>query len=203
MIKKALTLPLIIILILTSLAMPALGKLGVGINVGKIEVNEPLLAGGAYDISKISVINTGDETSDYTMDVSFLQDQKDLKPEKSWFRFKPENFELEPGEAKSVSVEIVIPLEAKAGDYFAFIEGKPVPKDKGLSIGVAAAAKFNFTVESSTLFWSIYNRITALLTDYSPFSYILIGLVVLIIIWLILRRYLSFGVKLERKDKDK
>jgi len=197
--KRLITTILIALAFLFILAIPAFGKLGVGINVGRIEVNEPLLAGGSYDISKMSVINTGDETSDYTLDISFLEGQDELKPEKSWFRFKPKEFELEPGESKSVDINILLPLSAEAGNYFALVEAKPVSDDQGLSIGVAAAARFSFSVESSTLFWSIYNRIASLFTDYSPYSYILVGLVLVIIIWLILRRYLSFGVKLEKK----
>lgn len=193
-----------IILVVTLLgSSPAIGKIGVGINIGKIEVNEPLFSGGTYDIAKMTVINTGDETSDYTLDISYLEGQKQLKPEKKWFIFSPVIFSLKPGQAKQVEIKMALPIQTRAGDYFAFVEGRPIPQKKGLSVGVAAAAKLTFSVKSSSLFWSVYNWALSVLAGYSPYSYILIGLALLIMAWLIFRRFFSFSLRLERRDKEK
>ena len=60
--KKIIFLSVIASLILPSLV---LGGVGVGVNLGKIEIDEPLKPGGIYNFPSIGVINTGDEAGDY------------------------------------------------------------------------------------------------------------------------------------------
>ena len=182
-------------------AQPASARLGVGVNVGRIEVNEPLLSGGIYDIATMSVINTGNETSDYGVGVSYRDKQKEMKPPLEWFRFSPERFELKPGRQRAVDISLVIPVDAQAGDYFALVEGHPIAGDKGLNIGIAAASKLNFTVESSSLFWAVANRLTTWFGNNSPLSYIVVGAVLLVTAILIIRRYVRFSFRVERKGK--
>lgn len=189
------------LVLLLAAAHPAWARLGVGVNVGNIEVNEPLLSGGIYDIATMSVINTGNETSDYGLGVSYRDKQKEMKPPKEWFRFSPTRFELKPGRQKPVEISLTIPVNAKAGDYFALVEGHPIAEGKGLNIGIAAATKFNFTVESSSLFWSIINRLTTWFANNSPYSYIVAGVILLAIAIFIIRRNLKLSFKIERKGK--
>ncbi len=190
-----------LLVMLLAAAQPAWARLGVGVNVGNIEVNEPLLSGGIYDIATMSVINTGNETSDYGLGVSYRDKQKEMKPPVEWFRFSPERFELKPGRQKPVEISLIVPVNAKAGDYFALVEGHPIADEKGLNIGIAAAAKINFTVESSSLFWSIVNRLTTWFTNNSPYSYIIAGVSLLAIVILIIRHYIKLSFKIERKGK--
>ncbi len=188
-----------LILIITS--TPALAKVGVGINLGKIKVNQPLYAGGRYSLAKMSVINTGSESGEYKLSISYLEGQKKLKPEAEWFKFSPEIFFLKPGEAKQVEIDILLPLNAEAGQYFAFVEGQPVSKKKGMAIGVAAAAKLTFSVRSSSLFWSIINRLKAIILSTAPYSYILFGLLALVLVLIILRRYVTVSIR--KRDTKK
>ena len=189
------------LVLLLGVAQPAWARLGVGVNVGNIEVNEPLLSGGIYDIATMSVINTGNETSDYGAGVSYRDKQKEMKPPEDWFRFSPARFELKPGRQEPVDISLTIPVNAKAGDYFALVEGHPIAGEKGLNIGIAAAAKLNFTVESSSLFWSIVNRLTTWFANNSPYSYIAAGVILLAIAILVIRRYIKLSFKIERKGK--
>lgn len=183
-------------------ASPALAKVGVGINLGRISVNQPLYAGGIYSLAKMTVINTGTESGNYQVDISYLEGQKQLKPAKNWFRFTPDQFNLKAGEARQVDIKLALPINARSGDYFAFVEGRPAAKKKGLSIGIAAAAKLTFAIKSSTLYWAVFNWITAALTSYAPYSYVLLGLISIAIIWLIIRRYFALSFRLERRGKS-
>ncbi len=198
--KRLVSVTFIVVLLLAA-AQPAWARLGVGVNVGNIEVNEPLLSGGIYDIATMSVINTGNETSDYGVGVSYRDKQKEMKPPEEWFRFSPARFELKPGRQEPVDISLTIPVNAKAGDYFALIGGHPIADEQGLNIGIAAAAKINFTVKSSSLFWSIVNRLTTWFANNSPYSYIVAGVILLAIAILIIRRYLKLSFKIERKGK--
>ena len=198
--KKFIGVTFFLVLLLAA-AQPAWARLGVGVNVGNIEVNEPLLSGGIYDIATMSVINTGNETSDYGLGVSYRDKQKEMKPPEKWFRFSPARFELKPGRQKPVEISLTIPVNAKAGDYFALVEGHPIAGEKGLNIGIAAAAKINFTVESSSLFWSIINRRPPWFANNSPYSYVIAGVVLLAIVILIIRRYVKLSFSIERKGK--
>lgn len=180
-------------------APPASARLGVGVNVGHIEVNEPLLSGGIYEIATMSVINTGNEAGDYGVGVSYRDNQKEMKPPQEWFRFSSEKFELKPGRQRAVDISLVIPVNAKAGDYFALVEGHPIAGAEGLSIGIAAAAKLNFTVESSSFFWAVANRLTTWFGNNAPYSYAFVGVIFLAIAILIIRRYVKFSFKVERK----
>lgn len=179
--------------------LPASARLGVGINVGRIVVNEPLLSGGIYPVTRMAVINTGTEASDYEADISYLEGQKELKPPKEWFSFSPKRFHLKPRESKEIQISLTIPVNAREGKYFAFVEGHPVAKKKGVTIGIAAAAKMYFTVKSASLFWAIINRILTFFTTYAPYSYIILGIILLAILVFLFRRFFRISLRIERK----
>lgn len=190
----------------TSLALPAIvfAKIGVGIGTGKIYVNEPLKAGLIYTLPAISIINTGDEPSEYGVGVQFRENQPELRPKKEWFTFTPEKFYLEPGQTQAVQVKLTLPVKGvEPGDYFLFLQGYPEKKaDAGkTSIGVAAAAKLYFTVTPSNFFIGIYYRATSLLKIYSPWSYVGLGAVVFFLLMVIIRRFFSFNIGISFKKK--
>jgi len=188
------------ILILILASAPALAKVGVGINLGKIKVNKPLYAGGIYKLANMSVINTGTESGKYKLSISYLEGQKKLKPAEEWFKFTPEKFFLKPGQAKQVEIEMHLPINADAGRYFAFVEGRPTANKKGMSVGIAAAAKLTFTVKSSSLFWSIINRTKSIVTNLSPYSYLFMGLLALLLLAAIVRRYVAVSFSFKKRD---
>ena len=85
---KKIILSSIIILLATIMITPQVfARIGVGVNLGKIEIDEPIKPGGIYNFPNIGVINTGDEAGDYEVAVTYHQDQPELRPSQEWFSF--------------------------------------------------------------------------------------------------------------------
>lgn len=181
----------------------ALANVGVGIGNGKIEVNEPLKAGAIYQVPSVTVLNTGDVASEYEMDITYHVEQTGMWPEKKWFKFSPNKFDLEPGGAQIVEVRLDIPVKVTPGDYFAFIEAHPVVQKEGgvTRINVAAACKFYFSVAPANIFQGIYYRTLALFTHYSPWSYIVFAVVVFAILTVIFRKKFKLNLRLSIDKK--
>lgn len=199
---KKLLLTFLLINIVLLLPSSSFAKLGVGIGTGKIVVDEQLRSGVIYNLPSLTVANTGDETSDYTVSVAYHTDQPELRPEKEWFIFSPEVFKLEPGESKVVEVKLNLPLRTEPGSYFAYLEGSPViNKDDGKSsVGIAAAAKLYFEIIPSNIFEAIYFKVASFFQVYAPWpqrASLAIGVVGLA---LVLRKYLNFDITFKKKD---
>ena len=174
--------------------------IGVGVNLGKIEIDEPLRPGGIYNFPSIGVINTGDEPGDYELEVTFLQDQPEQRPAPEWFSFTPSEFSLAPGESQSVAVKLILPVNTKPGDYFAFLEAHPVIKaGPGTTIGVAAATKTFFTVEPANAFQAITYRISSFFATNAPLPQIVLVVAVGAVLIVIFRRFFAFQVGIKRK----
>jgi hypothetical protein len=179
----------------------SLASVGVGVNLGKINIEEKLKPGGIYKFPVIGVINTGDEPGDYELAVTYHQDQPELRPEQEWFSFSPASFSLEAGEARNVQVQLSLPVKAKPGDYFAYLEAHPVVKaGPGTTIGVAAATKTYFTVIPANLRQATAHRISSFFTLYAPWTYIALAVVVGAILLAIFRRFFAFHIGISRKE---
>lgn len=186
---KIVTISLLVLLLSAGLTHPVSARLGVGVGTGSIEVDEHLRPGGIYNLPSISVFNTGDEGADYTMSVAWHEDQPELRPMEDWFRFIPNEFYLEPGKAQAVKIEIHLPVRVEPGDYFAYIEAGPLQLAESgeATIGLAAASKFSFTVEPANLWWAMYYKALGLWRQYSPWTYVGLGLISITAISLYLR----------------
>ena len=182
------------------ITLPAMARIGVGVNLGKIEIDEPLRPGGIYNFPIIGVINTGDEAGDYEVEVTYHQDQPQLKPAQEWFSFEPQQFHLEPGQSQSVSVKLTLPVKAKPGDYFAYLEAHPIIKaGPGTTIGVAAATKAYFTVVPANIWQAITHRISSFFTTYAPWTYVILAIVIAAIIIVIFRKFFAFKIVIRKK----
>lgn len=195
--------PKIIILVFTiSLVLPliVLAGVGVGVNLGKIEIDEPLKPGGIYNLPSIGVINTGDEPGDYELAVTYHQDQPELRPAQEWFSFSPSSFPLEPGQSQSVAIKLSLPMKISPGDYFAYLEAHPIIKaGPGTTIGVAAATKAYFTIVPANIWQAITYRISSFFTVYAPWTYVILTIVIGAIIITIFRKFFAFQVGIRRK----
>ncbi len=172
---------------------------GVGVNVGSIEVDEPLLSGDSYLLPPVGVVNTGHVTTDYTLRVTYRETQPALRPPEDWFEFDPDRFPLEPDQVQSVQVRVSIPGSAEPGDYFAFLEASPIIEGEGVTVGVAAAVKLSFTVEpgggGDNAVVAAWNRFD----DNGPVSYSIVGaLAALLLLYLLWRRF-AIRIKFERR----
>ncbi len=179
----------------------ALASIGVGVGTGKIQVEDKLKPGIIYELPPLTVLNTGTEPSDYEVSISYFEKQPELMPELSWFMFSPPTFYLEPGKSQVVNVKINLPLNAKPGDYFAYLEGHPIKRvQAGINtVGVAAAAKLYFTVVPTNIFSAIYYKIISIFAIYSPWPQVVTGTVILIVGLRIFSRFFNLNIGLKRK----
>ena len=183
------------------LMQPCGARVGVGVGTGEITVNEPLMPGGTYKISSMSVHNTGDEASNYTVNVMYLYEQKELRPPKEWMVFEPETFYLEPNDRKIVEIRLNIPLDAEPGKYFCFLEAHPITEGGGFRIGVAAATKLYFSVKPANILAALVHRASLFMAETAPASYLVILAVLIIVTVMVLRKYISIEVRRKKRPK--
>jgi hypothetical protein len=176
-------------------------QLGVGIMPGIIRVDEPLLPGGRYNLPSLQVINTGNESSDYGVELASMAEQEELQPPDDFIILSPTSFHLEPGANQVVSLSLDIPVKAKPGDYLAYIEAHPVATSPGggMQIGVAAATKLYFTIKPANVFVGVANSIANSFTRTAPGSYIALGVIVLGLVVFFLRRRIRIDIRIARK----
>jgi len=175
-------------------------KVGVGLNFGRIVVDEPLKPGTTYDLPTIGVINTGDTEGEFQVDIAYHQDQTQEKPDPTWLRFSPASFRLAGGELKNVFLQLALPLKVKPGDYFAYIEAKPILKQElGTTFGLAAASELHFRVIPANLFQAIYYYVLSFLNRYSPWTYVIILTTLLVSTVVLLGRLFSLQINIKRK----
>ncbi|RZN34571.1 MAG: hypothetical protein EFT35_09305 [Methanophagales archaeon ANME-1-THS] len=180
---------------------PCSATIGVGVGRGKIAVNEPLMSGGTYTISSISVHNTGGEASDYSVNVMYLYGQKELRPPKEWVIFEPETFHLEPNEREIVEIRLKIPLDAEPGAYFCFLEATPKTEGDGFRIGAAAATKLYFSVKPANILAALVHKAASFMAETAPGSYLLIIAVSMIGAVMGLRKYSSIDIWRKKPPK--
>ena len=203
--KKAVILILGLLLFAVFLTGPVLvlAKIGVGVGIGKIQVDQPLKSGLIYTLPTFVLVNTGDEPSEYGVQIVFHENQKEMRPDKEWFKFEPSQFYLEPNQSQLVQIKLTLPIKgARPGDYFAFLQGFPIAKTAvagQTSVGIAAATKLYFTVAPANIFVGIYYRLASLFNLYSPWSYVVLAIVIAALLVVILRRFISFNIGIRKK----
>ncbi len=149
-------------------SLPAVAAPGVGISTGKIEVEENLQPGARYHLPSLAVINTGDETAEYEVGLAFHSEQPELRPDEDWFSYTPRTFTLEPGAVQEVAIDILLPITVESGQYFAYLEGRPVQSSTGSTVGIAAAAKLHFSVSDGDLWSGLSHRLPQLWAQVTP-----------------------------------
>lgn len=197
--KKAIAIIFVFGLILPVLAF---ARIGVGVGTGKIQVGEPLKPGLIYTLPSFTVFNSGDEPSEYGVGIQFHENQPEMRPLKEWFNFEPSQFYLEPGQSQVVQIKLTLPVKGvKPGDYFVFLQGFPVKKTTagGTSVGVAAAAKLYFTVAPANFFAGIYYRIGSFFALYSPWSWVVLGMVLAAILIVLFKKHFAFQIGVKKK----
>jgi len=179
-----------------------LAKIGVGVNTGKIQVDEKLKAGMIYKLPSITVINTGDEPAEYITSVAYHQNQPELRPEQNWFIFTPQKFHLDPGKGQLVEIKINLPLRIEPGNYFAYLESRPIVtvKKGTTTLGVAAAAKLYFTVVPANIFYGIYYRIASFFSVYAPWPQRVVIVILIIVLLVLFRKFFNIQINLKKSD---
>lgn len=180
-----------------------LAKVGVGVGTGKITIDEPLYPGTIYELPRLTVLNTGDETAEYEVTVSYHQDQPEQKPPADWIRYEPRQFTLTPNQVQNVAVTLAVPVKAIPGGYFAYLEAHPLATAgrPGTSIGVAAAAKLYFTVAPANLVLGAYYRGLSLFRRWQPWSNLALAGLAALAAGLVFRRFFNLRLSVRRKQK--
>jgi len=176
----------------------AIADLGVGISHGEIAIEEELSKGGRYRVPAVTVTNTGTEPARYEVVITFIQDQRELRPDPGWFRFEPQAFDLDPGQSETVSIALNVGDGAEPGDYFALIEAHPIQAESGVTVGVAAATKLYFEVKPSNVFELWRLRVAHFFEDTGPYSIVIPPIVAGLILLTILSR--RFRLRIERRS---
>jgi hypothetical protein len=174
-------------------ATPALASKAVSIDVGRIDVTDPLAPGGAYKLPAFGVRNPGTETTTYRVVVSYIDGQASGQPSQAWFTFSPAELTLGPGESRPVTATITLPTDAEPGQYAALIGPEIVAEGTGAQVGAGAAAHLTFTVaESSGL--DAFLRWLGRFLGENPWVIVVVALGVLALVAWFLRRRFSFSV---------
>jgi len=207
MIKRNLGIIYLIFLFFLS-PLNTFADIGVGVGIGKIVLDEQLAPGGIYTLPKLPVINTGDVSSQYTVMVEYRENVEELRPEKNWFSFDPSSFVLEPGTSQNVDVVLSIPSNAKPGEYFAFLQAKPIKEadlidNSNTSINIAAASKLYFTIAPSNIFQAIYYKVTTLYDRFYPYDAMVLGFIIFVTIVFIIKNKFSIKISSKEKEEDK
>lgn len=185
-------------------SVPVLAKVGVGVGVGKIEVDEVLVPGEVYDLPDVLVINTGDVETSYEVSVAYNEVQEELKPGESWLIFNPKTVTIKPQEAEVVDLKLNLPVKMEPGLYFAYIEVKPlVKKEAGVTtVGIAAATKLSFAVAPANLGEAIYYKIKSVLNLYAPWPKRVLIVIGLIIVFLCFKKFFRFELNVKKKNRE-
>ncbi len=196
----------LIVLLLSFFLFPVvvLARIGVGVATGKIIINEKLKPGIIYNLPPLTVLNTGDVSSDYEVAITYFEKQPQLKPDNSWFIFSPQRFHLDPGKVQIVNIKLNLPVSVKPGDYFGFLEAHPIQKDKAgqTTIGIAAAAKLYFTIVPANIFYGIYYKISSFWQIYAPWPQRVLILLVIIVAIIFIRKFFNIQIGLKKPQTE-
>lgn len=149
--RRVLTAVILLVAVLS--AGPAQGtaaaeQRGVAVNVGRIDIDDPIDRGSRYALPPIEVRNPGELASSYRMVLQpiALTGDGQATPEEGWFTFTPALFDLEPDERMQVTIEMLVPADAMPGAYDALLSAQLVGDSEGARVGAAAAARLTFTI---------------------------------------------------------
>ena len=173
----------------------AVADQGVAINLGSIQIEEPLTRGESYRLPQMEVTNPGTEVSAYEVTARSIGGEDSLPVMGDWFVISPGEFKLNPGATQSVTIALSIPLDADAGVYSGLVGPSLLPSSEGASLGAGAAAKVTFEVPLDPT--SLTGRATSLLDDHGDWVLGLVGLLLVVALAVAIQRRFTFRV--ERK----
>ena len=90
-------------------------------------------------MSALAVRNQGDTPMLIQMSTALAEGEA-LDDPRSWIRFSPERFDIQPGEAQAVAVTIHVPRSAESRTHTLLLRAGPAPfpRGEGVAIGVSA-----------------------------------------------------------------
>ena len=140
----------LVVAVVAGAARPAVADdQGAAVDLGRIEVAEPLRAGQRYVLPTLRVRNPGTVPTEYHMTARAVAGSS---PELTagWVTFSPATFSLSPEERQPVEVVLHLADDAASGDYDALLAAQAVAAGDGNRVAAAAASRLTFTVKTST-----------------------------------------------------
>jgi len=169
---------------------------GVAVDLGVIEIDEPLSPGGTYRLPTLGVRNPGDEAGTYSMRIGQTGGTA-AELQGAWFTFSPAEFQLDPGANTPVSITLHLPADVAPGRYEGLLSAGLAPDGEGAQVGAAAAARLTFEVQPSTSVEALLRQLTTFVNGLAPWSHLLLGLVASLILLRSAAR--RFSIRLERR----
>jgi hypothetical protein len=169
----------------------AVEQQGVAIDLGRIDVDDELDPGSSYQLPTVRVRNPGTIASGYRMAIQPIADT--LAPDEGWFVFTPASFELDPEARQPVEVTLRLPADAEAGTYEALVSAQVAPAGEGARVGAAAATRLTFQVAATP------PPREPPPVALGPAAGWLLGLLVLLALWLLVRLARRYNVRIERR----
>ena len=175
-------------------------SIGVGVGTGKIVVTEKLKPGLIYKLPPMGVLNTGDEPSDYEVEMTYNEKQPQRKPPGTWFIFSPRRFRLKPGKVQKVEIKLDLPLSVPPGEYFGYLEAHPVKVARAgiTSINIAAATRLYFTVVPANIFQAIYYKILSFWQVYAPWPQRVVWGLVIVVALVLFKKFFNIQINVKK-----
>ena len=168
-----------------TLGVAAVADLGAAIDLGRIDIRDPVRPGTELDLPLLTVRNPGTEVGTYRMDVAPFEGGGDV--DSAWGRFSPDSFRLEPGRRQPVEATIVVPATAAPGSYELLVRAGVSADDPGLAqVGGAAASRVTLVVADPSVLRAIGRGLGELVTQRLPW---VLGAALAVGIVMLLRRY--------------
>ena len=197
--KQAVLLGVLIAVLFLPLA--SFASVGVGVGMGKIQVDKLLFPGQIYHLPPLIVKNTGNVPSEYNVSVDYLTDQTELKPDAEWFTYKPTQVYLTANSSKTVGITLTLPVNARPGEYFAYLQAQPMKADAAPGstyIAPAAAVKLYFTVATANVWQGIYYRFIYLYAQYSPWDTVILAIIIGAALVLVFKKYFKTKIRMKK-----
>ena len=108
-----------------------------------------------------------------------------------WIIVSPKTITLAAGAAGQVNATMRIPVNARPGEYQALVVFQPVaPGASADTPNIQVGTKVVFRIAQSNLFVGVYWRIRSLFEIFTPWSYMVLALLVLVpLAWFLARRF--------------
>lgn len=168
---------------------PAFASIGVGTDMRSIEVTQPLVAGGTYQLHDFTIINTGSQPSGFGIQTSPTS-KPGLRVPTSWLSFNPSAFYLDPKQGINVRPTLHVSVDATPGVYQVLLLGVPkLPGDlaPGGHMNVGVGPRLSFTVVQPNQWQRLYYAFKG----WMPWSAIVVLVVVVLLVavaWLMIWR---------------
>jgi hypothetical protein len=151
--RRLLAVPLVVPVALVALAFftqTSDASVGVGVQASPVRLGSMAHRGERYALS-VDVVNTGTEAEAVGMRVERISRGPGRAVPPSWIQFAGPAVQIAPGKATRVSLELVVPGQAKPGEYLSdiVVSGSPAGQAGTERLGVAAVTKLEFSVSSA------------------------------------------------------